>query len=91
MHSGSLLLEQSPWETSSLARGSASDEQVSAGSGRAGAGSVSSEQPSEVGGARGWISTVTCIGPCGGIGNASTLLRAVGGELSSVSVSEEEA
>ena len=38
-----------------------------------------SEQPSEVGGARGWISTVTCIGPCGGTGNegigdASSLL-----------------
>ena len=74
-----------------MARGSALDEQVSVGGGRAGAGGVSSEQLSEVGGARGWISTVTCIGPDNGIGNASTLLRAVGGELSSVSVSEEEA
>ena len=73
-----------------MARGSASDEQVSVGGGREGVG-VSSEHPSEVGGARGWISTVTCIGPCDGIGNASTLLKVMGGEQSSVSVSEEEA
>ena len=52
---------------------------------------MSSEQSSDVGGACGWISTVTCIGPCVRIGNASSLLRVVGGELSSVSVSEEEA
>ena len=73
-----------------MARGPGSDEQVSVGGGREGVG-VSSEQPSEVGGARGWISTVTCIGPCDGIGNTSTLLRVVGGKLSSVSVSEEKA
>ena len=73
-----------------MARGSGSDEQASVGGGREGVG-VSSEQPSEVGGARGWISTVTCIGPCDGIGNASSLLRVVGGKPSSVSVSEEKA
>ena len=73
-----------------MARGSASDEQVSVGGGREGVG-VSSEQLTEVGGAHGWISTVTCIGPCDGIGSAFSLLKAVGGEQSSVSVSEEEA
>ena len=52
---------------------------------------MSREQPSKVGGARGWISTTTFIGPCGGIGDTSGLLGVVGGEQTSTSVSEEEA
>ena len=79
MHNaGICCLDHSPWAVSLLARGSASDEQVRVG-GRREAVGVPSEQPSDVGGARGWISTVTCIGPCGGTGNegigdASSLL-----------------
>ena len=68
-----VCLDHSPWAVSLLARGSASDEQVRVGGRREGVG-VPSEQPFDVGGARGWISTVTCIGPCGGTGDASNLL-----------------
>ena len=81
--------DQSPWEKSTFARGTAPDKLAVVGCGREGV-SMSSEQPSEVGGARGWISTVTCIGPCGEIGDASSLLRAVDGEQTSISVSQEE-
>ena len=56
-----------------------SDKLSKFGCGREGVG-VSSEQPSEVGGARGWISTTTSIGPCGEIGDASCFLRVVGRE-----------
>ena len=62
------MLSHSPWAVSSFARGSTSEEQVSAGARREAVG-VCSAEPSKAVGARGWISAVTV-----------RLLTAVGGE-----------
>ena len=65
-------LDQSPWEVSLFARGSASDKEVRVGGGRETVG-VPSAQPSDVGEAGGWISAVT-----------TSLSTVVGGEQSSM-------
>ena len=62
------MLSHSPWAVSSFARGSTSEEQVSAGARREAVGMFSAE-PSKAFGARGWISAVTV-----------RLLTVVGGE-----------
>ena len=65
------MLRHSPWAVSSFARGSTSEEQVSAGAGREAVG-VFSAEPSKALGVRGWISAVTV-----------RLLTAFGGEQTS--------
>ena len=52
------MLSHSPWAVSSFARGSTSEEQVSAGAEREAVG-VFSAEPSKAFGARGWTSAVT--------------------------------
>ena len=62
------MLRHSPWAVSSFAKGSTSEEQVSASAEREAVGRFSAE-PSKVVGVRGWISAVTV-----------RLLTVVGGE-----------